>query len=287
MIINSAKYGMKLWALQLIPALFPFMILTNLFLWFQDRCKENRHESYIVICFRKLWNLSPNGIYILFLGHICGYPSAAKMISDLTKEEKLSNSEANYLLTIANQSSPAFIESYLINYALNGSDLTISIFLLLYISTFLTSIITRFIYHPDCTTQQPVTSEKNIDTSFFDALDSSIIKSASTCIQIGGYIIFFSVLSAVIQQLFTIINPLNQLLAASLELTYGLSILKQYTVNKSIKTFLILAYFSFGGFCTMAQIKGMLTGTSLSLKPYLLGKCIYTILVLILAILLI
>lgn len=287
MIINSAKYGMKLWALQLVPALFPFMILTSLFLWFQDKYSQNQHNSFLSSLLGKLWNLSPNGIYILTLGHICGYPSAAKMIADLFKEEKMTKKEASYLLTISNQSSPAFIQSYLITYALDCPDLTIPLFLLIYTSTFLTSLITRFFYPADTVQSSSAIRPAKRSESFFTVLDNSIIKSAATCIQIGGYIILFSVCIAVVQLIFKPFYPLNQLFAASLELTCGLSILKEYPLQTSIRNLVILGCFGFGGFCTMAQIKGMLIGTSLSLKPYVLGKCIYTVILLILAVLII
>lgn len=302
MITDSVKYGMKLWAFQLIPALFPFMILTSIFLWFCDKYTDTKKNSRINRLLCRLWNLSPNGIYILILGHICGYPSGAKMISERYKHKKISQKEANYLLTISNQSSPAFIDSYLITYALNQSDLTLELFLILYISTFFTSLITRKCYLSKYQIHNYIhitSAAKNIDSgaavssnaamdfstsnnTFFNALDESITDSAAACIKIGGYIIVFSVLSAVTMQIFSYIAPANQLIAASFELTYGLSILRIYPTNTFFRKLLILAYFSFGGLCTMAQIKGMLVGTSLSIKPYFIGKCIYTGIVLIL-----
>lgn len=315
MITESILYGMKLWAFQLIPALFPFMILTGMFLWFHDACMHSVKIGRINMLLCRMWNLSPNGIYILILGHICGYPSGAQMISDRYKNSKISLGEANYLLTISNQSSPAFIYSYLISYALNRPDAALKLFLIIYFSTFLTSLITRRYYlsnpkrkkniHTDnrAAIRSSDTSEAfdksqlrenhsnepsiepqvaNKDTDFFTALDNSIVNSASVCIKICGYIILFSVLSAVIMQLFSRFAPINQYITSFLELTYGLSLLRNAKIAAEIKDKLLLGCFSFGGFCTMAQIKGMLVGTSLSIKPYFVGKCIYMIITLIL-----
>lgn len=312
MLTESILYGMKLWAFQLIPALFPFMILTGMFLWFHDKYMRSDKIGRINMLLCRLWNLSPNGIYILILGHICGYPSGAQMIADRYKNGKISLQEAYYLLTISNQSSPAFIYSYFITYALNRSDEALGLFLMLYIGTFLTSLITRShylkahrypksIYMGNLTAvccpntsaafdkskiqanhfNTPVIEKKdaNKDADFFTALDNSIVNSASICIKICGYIILFSVLSAITMQLFSRFAPLNQYITSSLELTYGLSLLRNAKVAAKVKDLLLLGCFSFGGFCTMAQIKGMLVGTSLSIKPYIIGKGIYTVIV--------
>lgn len=363
MVIDSVKYGMKLWALQLIPALFPFMILTGMFLWFNDKYGKDIQNTSSGGILSKVWHLSPNGIYILLLAHICGYPSGAKMIHDRYQNQKISREEANYLLSISNQSSPAFIHSYLIVYAMNQEDKMLELFLLLYVSTFLTSLFTRKIYYPHKKTSNSslnihisspktsntlsniqILSQKNSNTitnilspfkndtkphanyiqtkakkirnytdipqttsintpfrnytipsqkspvtqekKFFDALDDSITSAAATCIKIGGYIILFSALSPIVLKLFSPIAPYNQLITSTLEITCGLSILRSYPVTDFLKQLLLLANFSFGGLCTMAQIKGMLVGTPLSILPYLVGKCIYTILVLVLYVLL-
>lgn len=314
MITKQILFGMKLWALQLVPSLFPFMILTKLYLWFQNQhaTKITKHSLYTSFC--RLWNLSPSGFHILILGHICGYPTGAQMISSQFKQHKLTKKEADYLMTLSNQSSPAFIISYFISYALEQSEHTIYYLFLLYISTFFTSLFTRHIYkskenlpsdkyipktHGNSlfsikedtlkkhalseTATNKKTNTTDTTKTFFDVLDDSIQSSAFICIKIGGYIILFSALSAITIQLFALLNPCHIWITSALELTYGLSLLKNLSFHSIfVKNIFLLGCFSFGGFCTMAQIKGMLTGTSLSIKPYIAGKCIYTLIVLIL-----
>ena len=283
MLKEHILYGMKLWALQLVPSLFPFMILTKCFLWYQEHSHhKDTHSPFGNLCC-KLWNLSCDNLLLLFLGILCGYPVGAKIISEQYSAHKITRKEAEYLLTICNQASPAFILTYFISYALNLEQYTLQILILLYSSTFFTSLITRRIY-PSSYRKEPLSYQKPAaHTPFFQYLDDCILTSASVCIKIGGYMILFCALTALCLKLLNHFTPFQIWFCSSFELTYGLFLLKKLQFsNPLLKHLSLFACFSFGGICTMAQIKGMLVQTSLSLKPYMIGKCIYTMILLIL-----
>lgn len=285
MIIRSAVYGIKLWGLQLVPILFPFMVLTKLFLWCYDRYFKDMKLGIFYQCLEHMWNLSSEGVWILFLSHLCGYPIGAQMIQERYLNGSIEKDEADYLLSICNQSSPAFIYSYLICSVMNMPEHAVEICFILYVATFLLSCFMRKVYRNDSRKRSSkITNVQNdkID-SFLCFFDNCIISSANICIKIGGYIIIFSILFAVFDHLFSVFTPLHTFISSFVEITCGLAMLKKFDMNHLLINHLcILTCFCSGGLCTMAQIKGMLSGTSLSVKPYIIGKCIYTCIVLLL-----
>lgn len=267
--IEAARNALELWGMELVPSLFPFMIITNLFSVF----------------FNRYFSIN-NQYLIIFLGNICGYPIGAKLTANYYKENRLTLSDANYVLTLCNQSSIGFLEYYVGVYALNKELPRAVLFILFYLSTFITAIFTRKIYPAGKpadtyahTTKKHPSPEK---INWFQTLDLSITDSCKTMLSIGGYVLIFSVLIHLFQRIFAPVSHRIYLLLSLLEITNGLSILKNHFADQPFYSYFVLLLTGFGGFCTMAQIKGMLVGTSLSVKPYILGKTIYTIILLIL-----
>lgn len=274
-------YGLKLWCIRLVPTLFPFMVLTSIFwaVYDQRNCQKN---STLLTALGKMWHLSPKNIYILLFGLLCGYPSGAAVISKRYKQNELTKNEANYLISICNQSSPAFISAYFINYILEAKEKQFLIFLILYCGIYLTSLFTRYIYrtsnlqlHPEYSTSPAFKKGRN--SSFFQILDQAVKEGINTCLMIAGYMILCSASIGFIINTFSYFSPYHSIAASFMEITYGLSALKDSALTDHTKEMLLIPLFSFGGICTMAQIKGMFVGTSLSIKPYLIGKSIYTV----------
>ena len=284
--VDAAKHGMILWAIQLVPSLFPFMILSNLFLKLSYRFLNFQNAKTEKIC-QKLLGLSLYGCYIFILGQFCGYPLGARMTAAAYGEQKITRSEADYLMTICNQSSPAFLEYYVGSYSLSNAISGRAVILLFLLGTLLTSLITRKLCNNNPRTSRRSTNpsyEKEQETPFnlFTLLDQGILESCLTMLRVGGYVILFSILSDFLLKLTLLPASIRNLAAASLEISNGLFLLKDTFSANSCYPYLVITLSAFGGFCTMAQIKGMLVGTSLSIKSYVIGKMIYTSILLVL-----
>ena len=271
--VDATRNALNLWAIQLVPSLLPFMILTNLFSPFLYRyISINSSKAEFVIY--KFLGLSIQGCYIFLIGQLCGYPLGAKLTGEAYQKGVITKEEGNYLLTICNQSSPAFLEFYVGTYALQKQIPIYILLILFYFSTFMTSFITRKIYRPDISCKHVNSSLPN-SVHFFEQLDHSIMDSCITIIRVGGYVLLFAIGSHVLLSIFSFLGENKYLLVSVLEITNGLSFLKNHFYTHHWYPHFILALTAFGGFCTMAQIKGMLIGTSLSIKPYIIGKLIY------------
>ena len=78
--LYAAKAGLKLWANNVVPSLFPFFIATNLL----GHTNVVNHISKRCNRFmRPIFNVPGQSAYALLLGIISGYPVGSKIVTDL------------------------------------------------------------------------------------------------------------------------------------------------------------------------------------------------------------
>ena len=108
--------------------LLPYMVLINILIrtpalhWI---C----HITSPFLC--PLLGTSYYGTFAVLTGFLCGYPMGAKTASDLLDAQKISRSEASYLLSFCNNTSPAFILSYVVIQNLKKDSISIPFLLIL------------------------------------------------------------------------------------------------------------------------------------------------------------
>ena len=113
---------------------------------------------------------------------------------------------------------------------------------------------------------KPLTHKMN-----FSVLESCILNSSETLVKVGGYLMIFSVLLALLE-LLPIRSPGFLLLKSSLEMTNGILLLSQSLSHPQVLYPLLLALTSFGGWCSVAQTQSMIAGTGLKLSSYIIQK---------------
>ena len=114
------------------------------------------------------------------------------------------------------------------------------------------------------------------------SISNSITKTMSTLIMILGTISFYILLSTFIITIFNL-NAVNSLfIRGILELTQGLSYLKDINITSFLKEMIALIFISFGGLSIHAQIKSILTDTNLSDSYFLYGRLLSIIISLVL-----
>lgn len=261
--LSGASDGLLLWFQIVLPTLLPFFILTNLLI----------HTNSIVyisyVCsplLQRLFSVSANGSFAVLAGFLCGYPVGAKVTADLAKTKRISLSEAKYLLSFCNNTSPAFIMSYIVIQNLKDESLLIPTMLILYISPVLCSFLFRKFYHIN---RNAIASNdiKNSKLCFsFEIFDNSILNAFENITKVGGYIILFSILFS-----FGKLLPITHLLPF-LEITNGIPHILSLFTDFEVSYILILSLTSFGGFCAIAQTSAMLTDTKLSIVSYTIEK---------------
>ncbi len=274
---QSSVSGVTLWFFHVLPSLLPFMIFSDFFI----------HTGLVSVLLRKiktvfrfLFGLSMYGSYALLLGLICGYPMGAKLTADLFREGKITKSEAQYLLTFCNNPGPVFISSYILTDTLHLSHASGYTFFILYLSLYLTSLIFRLILRPDCrdvTVPSDSPSAQTLRHSLSHMVDASIMHAFESVTKLGGYIILFSILASLVVHLTAPVPVLSLFLTGFTEMTTGIALVGTSSMHLPLRYLLSLTFASFGGLSCIAQTRGMLCGTPLSIRTYIAGKTVHGI----------
>ena len=295
--LNAAKNGLALWANNVIPALFPFFIATELL----------SHTNIINVlgkCFNKfmrpIFNIPGIASYPLIMGIVSGYPVGAKIVTELRQKNMCTKVEGERMLAFTNNSGPLFILGTI------GigifKDATTGIILL--ITHFLAGLTVGFLFRfwkykgtKNCAGNNSYTqlSDDLKLSSLGGIIGNSITNSINTILLIGGFVVMFSVVISILQNsnilkiLVTCLEPIFTTLniptkfcpgfiSGIFELTNGLNII--CTINeKKISINIILASFllGLGGISVLLQVWSCISKTDLSIKPYIIGKVLHAL----------
>ena len=274
-VFTGASYGLVLWFRHVLPTLLPYMILINVLI-----CTPALHWicriTSTFLC--PLLGTSYYGTFAVLTGFLCGYPMGAKTTSDLLNVNKISRSEASYLLSFCNNTSPAFILSYVVAQNIKERNLCIPFFLILTFTPLMLSFIFRLFYRlPESSCSFPqVTpgSFSNPSESISDNfLDRCILNAFESVTKVGGYMMMFSVL---IQLLASVLpnTIFSLLLYSSLEISTGIRLLFSSALYTTEKIILCAFLTSFGGWCCIAQTYSMISSSQLPILPYITAKLV-------------
>lgn len=274
-VFTGASYGLVLWFRHVLPTLLPYMILINVLI-----CTPALHWicriTSTFLC--PLLSTSYYGTFAVLTGFLCGYPMGAKTASDLLDTQKISRSEASYLLSFCNNTSPAFILSYVVAQNMKERNLCIPFFLILTFTPLMLSFIFRLFYRlPESSCSFPqVTpgSFSNPPESISDSfLDRCILNAFESVTKVGGYMMMFSVL---IQLLASVLpnTIFSLLLYSSLEISTGIRLLFSSALYTTEKIILCAFLTSFGGWCCIAQTYSMISSSQLPILPYITAKLV-------------
>ena len=289
----AAKSGLKLWALNVVPSLFPFFIATNL-LGYTNVIKY--FSKIFNKIMRPIFNVPGEGAFPFIMGIISGYPVGAKIVADFKKQGLCSNIEAERLIAFTNNSGPLFIVGT-VGIGL-FKDTKTGILLLI---THILACITVGILFRWWKSGGNKRSTSFIETSnklpsrislsnLGEVLASSIMNSISTIFLIGGFVVLFSVVISILNNIgilnlfVNLISPLSNVFGISdkylkgiitglIELTNGICDIA-LIANKNISSNIIICAFllGFGGISVALQVLSITSKNGISIKPYLIGK---------------
>lgn len=272
-----ALNGLNLWYEKMIPALFPFMVLSGIII------RLNLTEPFVKLLqplLTPLFKVSPSCIYGILTGFLCGFPMGAQTVALLYENKLINKAEATFLLSFCNNIGPV----YFLGFVMPSLSISHPSFFLLgmYGLPFLYGVILRYtcfrhIPHYSINSTPNMQSEKSSD--FLLVLDQSVWSSLSGIAKLGGYMIFFNLLFIIPDFLFglpfsskmlSILPMLPGMLDCLLEITGGIGTLG------SQAPFFTLCVLPFGGCSCIVQTYSMISATDLSLSTYIMHKMILT-----------
>lgn len=293
--IIAAKEGLLLWANCVVPAVFPFCIAVELLNYTELAHILGRLLNKLM---RPLFNVPGIASYALIMGIISSSPIGATITYDLYENNLITKNEAERLLAFTNNTGPLFIVGTT-GTLLFGSKLIGYLLLLTHILACLTvgiilGVTSRIknenkeIYDKNYY-KNTIISNSNDLSDLGLILSLSIKKSIALILQIGGFVVLFSVIISILNEsnVFIIIGNMlekfyipkeftKSLLTGMLELTSGVNIIARLqTSNLSLNIILCSFLLGFCSFSVMLQVKSVVSKSNLSIKTYVNGKLLH------------
>ncbi len=283
--VAGARDGLELCASVLVPTLLPFFVLSNLLCLLGLPALVGRHFEGL---FRALFGVGGEGAAAFVLGVTGGYPLGAASVSQLYASGSIKESEARQLLMFCNNTGPAFI----MGMAGTGVFGSVAAGLLLYAVHILAALIAGLLL---CRGEAVSPSRRSAVSAqaLAPALTTSMLRAVRSSAMISGFVIFFSMLVALMREsgLFTaasgaLLNLLPQLgigrcealLMGLLELGSGvasLGSLEPEPLSLALAAFIL----GWGGLCVQLQTAAVLSESGLRCtREAVLGKAAHAVL---------
>ena len=246
-VLDSTILAVELWLYKVFPYLFIMIVINDLLI-----------NANFISLFKN------NTFYIFIMSLLSGTPTSAYIISNLYKQNKISQNNAHITLLFTYFSNPLFLYSML-NAIFNSNQITIKLMFIHYLSNIIIWIIHNKKLDPNI----------KLNNTFNINLTDSIKKAMSTTTMVLGTICFYLVISNILN--------LNIYFRGILEMTQGLNIL--ITSNIPFKELIAIMFISFGGLSIHTQVKCILDEANLEYKYFFKGRIYQTIIALVLTIL--
>lgn len=263
---EGAREGLLLCFNTVIPALFPFFVLSTLVVDLGFAAGLGRALEGIM---RPLFRLGGSCAAALVLGLIGGYPVGARTALQLYRQGQCSKTEAERLLAFCNNSGPAFILGVAGAGIFGDRRVGLLLWLTHVLSAVFVGLLFRFrgrgerigMLHQS----KPITA-----LTLPSAFTAAVTQALQSILNVCAYAVFFSV----VLNLLSVLEEwpiLYRLAAGLLELSSGISSLGG---DADLMRSAPMAAFMLGwaGLSVHCQVMSLLADSGLSVRPYLLGK---------------
>ena len=271
LVFNTVGFSLDIWITSVLPALFPFFVISDILISYDV---IRYIPKVIKNLFKKLFNVSDNGLVVIILSMLSGFPSNARNIKNMYNSNKISKKEGEHLLYFTHFSNPMFILGTLVSIFLKKKELGLIIF----ISHYLPNIIIGILLRKLNTNKLDTNYNNDINNNFGLVLTKSIRKSLDSVFNILGTLTVFLIISSLLINVFNFNNGISLLIKSILELTSGLKELSNFNFSNSYLVIASSCILSFGGLSVHMQVINELSDTDISYSNFFIGRIIQVIL---------
>ena len=276
--MQSTFTGLNLVIKAILPTIFPFSVICNLIIHY-DGISFYSNILGPIIC--KPLKLSNCSSFPIVASLLCGYPLGCKYCCDLYELGYISKEEYLRLLNIASNASPIFLIGS-VGAAMLG-NIKYGFILLLgnYLAPLIIGFFTKKNTHEfNNSNEYPLKTDGSYN--FGIIIKTSIENAINTTLQVGAFVIIFSIIIGIIKtnSLINIIfnnvekllslspNSLYGIFLGSIEYTNGCKILTSISSSIIFKLSAISFICSFSGLSIIGQISSFTGKFNVSLKKY-------------------
>lgn len=287
--MSYAANGLTLWFDNMIPALFPFMVISGLIVRF-DLAPVVLSALHPFM--NKIFRTNIYCEYAILMGFLCGYPMGAIIVKDLLATHKITLKQADYLLTFCNNIGPVFFCSLVLPIfskeyhkillvGMYGIPLLYGFFLRY--TVFRKAFIAN---DSNLRANTKHTDDKKEFLSFTVAFTDSLNQAVRASLLLGACMIFFNMLRFLPMHYCDNNIFLSAVISWLLEVNGALFLTKDlYEYGLQMTSSLFIPFLSIGGASCLCQTMAILSNTKCNIPKYLLHKSIQWFLWLILMLL--
>lgn len=254
-VIDSIQKATTLFQTSIFPSLFPFMVISPFLINYGFL---NTSKKIIGPIIKKLFKLSENTSYVFIMSLLSGFPGSAIYAKELHSTNTISEKEAEQLILFCHFSNPIFILTMI-----NTKPLLV---LTIHYSL---NIIIGIIFRNKNISLNSNNKPKLEIKNFFQVFTSAIKNSMENSLFILGVIVFFFMISSIIN------TPITNIF---LELSQGLNYINLMCISDKLKAALAGALLSFGGFSVHLQTYGILSDMNFKYLNYLKTRILHSLL---------
>ena len=264
----AVKNGLQLCFGTVVPALFPFMVASEILVECGGAAAIGNLLSKPM---QALLGVPGAAACPIVLGAICGFPTGARTMTALYDKGALSARQCTRLLTFINLPSSAYVISAVGVKLLGSRRAGLLIWLISLICAFLTAQITRLLL-PDKTQGTPVPQQPvRISAGVFTG---AVTSAAQSMLYVCAYVLFFSAVLGTLQSACArlVIPPaISALLYGLAEMSGGVALAARIP-NTEMAAATCAALCGWSGISVMCQIITVCRGRGFSFAPYVLAK---------------
>lgn len=299
-VLKAALSGLNIWLWVVLPSLLPFFVINEVM-------TETGVIDFLSIpmhrIMRPVFRCPGQASFVWVMSMTSGYPTGAKLTAALLAKGKISLAEAQRMLSFCSTSGPLFMIGAIGTGMLGSGQAGSIIAASHYIASFLTGLLFRFYRSgkEKYTSQQLhmtglvsaykqfLTSYQRNKSNIGEIFGQAVTNSMNSLLAIGGFIIFFSVITElmilagvislvveIIERHSTSLNVIPELVkgisAGIMEITVGSHMLAETSSPLASKIIAISFIIGWSGLSVHSQVINILSRTRLSTSLYLLSK---------------
>ena len=241
---EAVRRGLTLCARSVVPALFPYFVVSGLFTSLGFAEGVGRRLAPVT---EHLFGVGGAGASALFLGLLGGYPVGGRTAGQLYRAGRLEKDEAQRLLAFCNNAGPSFILGVVGLGCFQSLRSGVALYVIHALSAVMVGILQKKKGHPCRRSLLPSSPPEKILPAFIH----SVQDSAGAMVRICGFVVFALVVQALLA-----------------ELTGGV-----VRLGSSPSDFVwAAALLGWGGLSVHGQTASVLAGTGLNMGRYFCGK---------------
>lgn len=279
---DAVRAALKLCLFSALPSLFPFFAAGSLAV---STGLAGACGRLLAPLMRTCFHLPGCGAAALALGFLGGYPAGARMAADLWHAGLCTREEASCLAACCNNTGPAF----LIGLCGGGLFHSLRAGVFLYLVHIAAALLTAFVLRPK-SRPPAAAAPASEELPLFHCLTRSVLSAGRSCLMIGAFLLFFSVVLCLLRQtgvlpaaaatLTPLLAPLGlssrgvtAVLTGCVELTQGLAALSAEAGCLSARLTAVSFVCAFGSLSVLFQTAAAAEG--LSFRRCVCGKCVH------------